>query len=119
MEDNMKILESMGFTGRELNRKVLTRAKNDIREAVTLLTSSHLCNDDFMTSNEHRPTSTFGSLTEKQMKRQQNITSDKTSSASSDGLSIENSNSFTTSAFLDLEKKVYGNTWSILYKRKF
>ncbi|CAF4265227.1 unnamed protein product, partial [Rotaria sordida] len=73
MEDNMKILESMGFTGRELNRKVLTRAKNDIREAVTLLTSSHLFNDDFMTSNEHRPTSTFGSLTEKQMKRQQNV----------------------------------------------
>ncbi|CAF1372553.1 unnamed protein product [Rotaria sordida] len=72
-----------------------------------------------MTSNEHRPTSTFiGSLTEKQMKRQQNVTSDKASSASSDGLSIENSNSFTTSAFLDLEKKVYGNTWSIPYKRE-
>ncbi|CAF4318520.1 unnamed protein product, partial [Rotaria sp. Silwood2] len=120
MEDNMKILENMGFADRELNRKALIRAENDISEAVTLLTSSHFCNDDFMTPNERRPTSTFiGSLTKKQMKQQQNITLDKASSASSDGLSIENSNSFTTSDFLDLEKKVYGDKWPIPYKRKF
>jgi ubiquitin carboxyl-terminal hydrolase 9/24 len=31
---------------------------------------------------------------------------------------MNNPNSFTTSAFLDLETKVYGDNWSIPYKRK-
>jgi len=31
---------------------------------------------------------------------------------------MNNSNSFTTNAFLDLETKVYGDNWSIPYKRK-
>jgi hypothetical protein len=30
---------------------------------------------------------------------------------------MNNSNSFTTNAFLDLETKVYGDNWSIPYKR--
>lgn len=34
-------------------------------------------------------------------------------------LSTINSNSFTKNAFLDLETKVYGDNWSIPYKRKF
>ena len=34
-----------------------------------------------------------------------------------DDLSINNSNTFTTNAFLDLETKVYGDNWSIPYKR--
>ena len=32
---------------------------------------------------------------------------------------MNNSSSFTTSAFLDLETKVYGDNWSIPYKRSF
>lgn len=47
------------------------------------------------------------------------VSSNNNSSVSSDDLSMNNSNSFTTSAFLDLETKVYGDNWSIPYKRKF
>jgi len=34
-----------------------------------------------------------------------------------DDLASTNPNSFTTNAFLDLETKVYGDNWSIPYKR--
>jgi hypothetical protein len=39
-------------------------------------------------------------------------------SVTSDELTINNFTSFTTNAFLDLETKVYGDSWSIPYKRK-
>ena len=35
----------------------------------------------------------------------------------SDELTMNDFNSFTTNAFLDLETKVYGDNWSIPYKR--
>ncbi len=39
-------------------------------------------------------------------------------SVTSDELTINHFTSFTTNAFLDLETKVYGDSWSIPYKRK-
>ncbi|CAF4491738.1 unnamed protein product, partial [Rotaria socialis] len=119
MEENMGILENMGFIDRELNRQALTQAENDIVEAITFLTGPIFFNDDFVTSNEQRPTSIFtGSLTEDQIEQQQNITLDKTSNTSSNELPMETSASFTTSAFLDLENSVYRDKWSIPIKRE-
>ncbi|CAF2060526.1 unnamed protein product, partial [Rotaria magnacalcarata] len=81
--------------------------------------SQFFFNDDFITSNEQRPTSIFtGSLTEDQIEQQRNITLDKTSNTSSNELPMETSNSFTTSAFLDLENSVYRDKWSIPIKRE-
>ncbi|CAF4190065.1 unnamed protein product, partial [Rotaria magnacalcarata] len=37
MEENMEILENMGFIDRELNRQALTQVGNDIVEDVTFL----------------------------------------------------------------------------------
>ncbi|CAF4490825.1 unnamed protein product, partial [Rotaria magnacalcarata] len=119
MEENMEILESMGFIDREFNRHALTLAGNDIVGAITFLTGPMFFNDDFITSNEQRPTSIFtGSLTEDQIEQQQNITLDKTSNTSSNELPMEISNSFTTSAFLDLENRVYRDKWVIPIKRE-
>ncbi len=47
------------------------------------------------------------------------MSSNNNSIVISDDLSMNNPNSFTTNAFLDLETKVYGDNWSIPYKRKF
>jgi uncharacterized UBP type Zn finger protein len=46
MEDHIQSLISMGFIDRDLNRKLLIKANNDISEAVTLLTSYNYFNDD-------------------------------------------------------------------------
>ncbi|CAF1099925.1 unnamed protein product [Rotaria sp. Silwood1] len=125
MEENMETLISMGFTDRELNRKALNKAGNDIGEAVTYLTGSTFFTDDSIIPNESRSTSTFiGPLTKEEMEHQQQhqqqqiVALDNNSNVSSDDLSMNNSNSFTTSAFLDLETKVYGDNWSIPYKRE-
>jgi hypothetical protein len=62
----------MGFTDRELNRKALNKAGNDIAEAVTILTGSHYFNDDVMIPNESLPSTTFiGPLTKEQIEQQQ------------------------------------------------
>lgn len=73
MEENIDTLVSMGFTDRELNRKVLNKAGNDIAEAVTILTGPNCFNDDVMISNEPTTTtSTFiGPLTKEQLEQQQ------------------------------------------------
>ncbi len=42
---------------------------------------------------------------------------DQTIDLNSDDLTTNDFNSFTTNAFLDLETKVYGDNWSIPYKR--
>ena len=46
MEDHIQSLISMGFIDRDLNRKLLIKANNDISEAVALLTSYNYFNDD-------------------------------------------------------------------------
>lgn len=64
----METLISMGFTDRDLNRKALDRAGNDINDAVTYLTGSAFFNDDVIPPND----STFiGPLTKEQMEQQQ------------------------------------------------
>ncbi|CAF2054268.1 unnamed protein product [Rotaria magnacalcarata] len=123
MEENVETLISMGFTDRDLNRKALEKAGNDIGDAVTFLTGSTFFNDDVSIPNESRTTSTFiGPLTKEQMEQQQQqqqiVSSDKISDMSTDDLSMNNPNSFTKNAFLDLETKVYGDNWSIPYKRE-
>ncbi|CAF4092417.1 unnamed protein product, partial [Rotaria magnacalcarata] len=73
MEENMEILENMGFIDRELNRQALTQVGNDIVEDINFLAEPIFFNDDFITSNEQRPTSIFtGSLTEDQIEQQRN-----------------------------------------------
>ena len=70
----METLINMGFTDRELNRKALNKAGNDIAEAVTLLTGPNFFNDDVIIPNEPSPppTSTFiGPLTREQLEQQQ------------------------------------------------
>lgn len=70
----METLISMGFTDRELNRKALNKAGNDIAEAVTLLTGPNFLNDDVIIPNEPSPptNSTFiGPLTREQIEQQQ------------------------------------------------
>ncbi|CAM4754403.1 unnamed protein product [Rotaria magnacalcarata] len=120
MEENMEILENMGFIDRELNHQALTQTGNDIGEAIVFLAESVFFNDDFITPNEQRPTSIFtGSLTADQIQQQQNITLDKTFNNSSNELSMETSNTFTTNAFLNLENRVYRDRWFIPLKRKF
>ncbi|CAF5056340.1 unnamed protein product [Rotaria magnacalcarata] len=72
MEENVETLISMGFTDRDLNRKALEKAGNDIGDAVTFLTGSTFFNDDVSIPNESRTTSTFiGPLTKEQMEQQQ------------------------------------------------
>ena len=68
----METLISMGFTDRELNRKALNKAGNDIPEAVTLLTSPNFLNDDVIIPNEPSPPPAFiGPLTREQLEQQQ------------------------------------------------
>lgn len=70
MEENMEALIAMGFSDRELNRKALTKAGNDINEAVTILTNPTYLNDDVIIPNE--PTTSFiGPLTKEQVEQQQ------------------------------------------------
>jgi hypothetical protein len=76
MEENMETLINMGFTDRELNRKALTKAGNDIAEAVTILTGPSYFNDDVMIPNEPIPPPTtplafIGPLTKEQIEQQQ------------------------------------------------
>ncbi|UJR13683.1 hypothetical protein I4U23_000695 [Adineta vaga] len=126
MEENMETLIAMGFPNRDLNRTALTKAGNDISEAVTFLTNPTYPNDDVIIPNESPPpppptsTTFIGPLTKEQVEQQQQqqtVSSNNNSSISSDDLSMTNPNSFTTNAFLDLETKVYGDNWSIPYKR--
>ncbi|CAF0886485.1 unnamed protein product [Rotaria sordida] len=132
MEDHIQSLISMGFLDRDLNRRALIKAHNDISEAVTMLTSSVYYNDDILIPTEAMVSTFIGPLTEEQLERQQqqtvpsnnnnnnnnNNNSNGSHSVSSDEYSINNFNSFTTNAFLDLETKVYGDNWSIPYKRE-
>ena len=71
MNKNMKTLITMGYTNRELNLKALTKAKNDIIEAVTILTSSTYFNDDVIISNEPATSTFIDVLTKEQIKQQQ------------------------------------------------
>ncbi|CAF0760097.1 unnamed protein product [Rotaria sordida] len=133
MEDHIQSLISMGFLDRDLNRRALIKAHNDISEAVTMLTSSVYYNDDILIPTEAMVSTFIGPLTEEQLERQQqqtvpsnnnnnnnnNNNSNGSHSVSSDEYSINNFNSFTTNAFLDLETKVYGDNWSIPYKRMY
>jgi hypothetical protein len=74
MEESMETLINMGFTDRELNRKALSKAGNDIAEAVTILTGPNFFNDDVIISNEPTTTSTFiGPLTKEQLEQQQMV----------------------------------------------
>jgi len=69
MEENMETLVAMGFADRELNRKALTKAANDINEAVTILTNPTYLNDDVIIPNE--PATFIGPLTKEQVDQQQ------------------------------------------------
>ncbi len=69
MEENMETLIAMGFADRELNRKALTKASNDINEAVTILTNPTYLNDDVIIPNE--PATFIGPLTKEQVEQQQ------------------------------------------------
>ena len=70
LDDNLDKLFIMGFTDREMNRKALSKADNDISEAVTILTGSTFFNDDVIIPTEN--TSTFiGPLTKEQLEQQQ------------------------------------------------
>ncbi len=69
----METLINMGFTDRELNRKVLNKVGSDIAEAVTILTNPNYLFDDVVIPNEPiTTTSTFiGPLTKEQLEQQQ------------------------------------------------
>ncbi|CAF4112559.1 unnamed protein product [Rotaria sp. Silwood2] len=127
MEDHIQSLISMGFIDRDLNRKALIKANNDISEAVTILTSSDYYNDDILIPTETMASTIIGPLTKEQLEQQQqqtvpsnnnNNSNGSHHSVTSDEYSINNFNSFTTDAFFDLETKVYGDNWSIPYKRE-
>lgn len=156
IESNIDTLVSMGFTDREINRRVLRQADNDISEAVTLLTGPNFIPDDLMIPAEPQTSTFIGPLTKEQIEQQKMVllilidffssldrnfiinrfiekilhtsflSLSKISNqqyntlltASVDEFNVQNSNSFTTNSFLDLETKVYGDNWSIPYKRK-
>ncbi|CAF5191980.1 unnamed protein product [Rotaria magnacalcarata] len=124
MEDHIQSLISMGFIDRDLNRKALIKVNNDISEAVTILTSSNYYDDDLLIPTETMAPTFIGPVTKEQLEHQQTVPSNNnnlndSNSAASDEYSTNNFNSFTTNAFLDLETKVYGDNWSIPYKRMF
>jgi uncharacterized UBP type Zn finger protein len=74
MEDNIQSLICMGFIDRDLNRKALIKANNDISEAVAILTSSNYFNDDVLIPMETTTSSTFiGPLTQEQVEQQQTV----------------------------------------------
>ncbi|CAF3766292.1 unnamed protein product [Rotaria magnacalcarata] len=123
MEDHIQSLISMGFIDRDLNRKALIKVNNDISEAVTILTSSNYYDDDLLIPTETMAPTFIGPVTKEQLEHQQTVPSNNnnlndSNSAASDEYSTNNFNSFTTNAFLDLETKVYGDNWSIPYKRE-
>ena len=62
IEENIQTLITMGFENRELNRKVLVRADNDISEAITLLTSSNCLTDEMVIENKRSPSVFIGPL---------------------------------------------------------
>ena len=72
LEDHIQSLISMGFIDRDLNRKVLIKASNDISEAITLLTSYNYFNDD--DDDVRLPSETtssfIGPLTQEQLEQQ-------------------------------------------------
>lgn len=146
MEDNLETLMAMGFADAELNRTALTKAGNDINEAINFLMNPTYPTDDVIISNDPAPTTTFiGPLTKEQVEQQQQqqqhmvrftlrrerecvshfdahrialqVSSNNNANILADDLAMTNSNAFTTNAFLDLETKVYGDNWSIPYKR--
>ncbi|CAF0751200.1 unnamed protein product [Adineta ricciae] len=122
MEDNIDSLVSMGFIDRELNRRTLLKANDDISEAVAILTSNYY-NDDISSSVDTTPSTFIGPRTKEQVEQeqQQTVAADQTStdtnSTLSDDVTVDHFQSFTTNAFLNLETKVYGDKWSIPYKR--
>lgn len=71
----MEALIAMGFPNRELNRSALTKANNDISEAVTYLTNPTYTNDDVIIPNESPPPPSIpafiGPLTKEQVEQQQ------------------------------------------------
>ena len=71
MEDHIQSLISMGFIDRDLNRKVLIKANNDISEAVTILTSYNYFNDDDFIPIETTTSTFIGPLTKEQLEQQQ------------------------------------------------
>jgi hypothetical protein len=77
MEENIETLINMGFTDRELNRKVLNKAGHDIAEAVTILTGPNYFTDDVIIPNEPATTTTsppfIGPLTKEQIEQQQMV----------------------------------------------
>jgi hypothetical protein len=75
MDENIETLVTMGFTDRELNRKALNKAGNDIGEAVTFLTGSTFFNDDVIIPNEPTTSNFIGPLTKEQIDQQQQMVS--------------------------------------------
>ena len=77
MDENIETLVSMGFTDRDLNRRALHKADNDISEAVSFLTGSTPFTDDSIIPTESTTTmSTFiGPLTKEQLEQQQMVRS--------------------------------------------
>lgn len=71
MEDNIQSLISMGFVDRDLNRKALIKANNDISEAVSFLTSSTYYGDDALMPTETMTSTFIGPLTREQLEQQQ------------------------------------------------
>ena len=68
----METLIAMGFPDRELNRKALTKAGNDINEAINFLTNpTYINDDDVIIPNE--PTTFIGPLTKEQVEKQQQV----------------------------------------------
>ena len=137
-EENIQKLVSMGFPDQDLIRKALNKADNDVNEAVSYLTDPNFGHDDLLLpSNDALAPPLIGPLTREQLELQQQqqqiVRHDDEPTTPSTFLSLQmlantlpattsddpDSNSFTTSAFLDLETKVYGDNWSIPYKRSF
>ncbi|CAF0908766.1 unnamed protein product [Adineta steineri] len=116
----------MGFIDRDLNRRILTKANNDIGEAITILTTTNYFNDDVQIPVETTTSTFIGPLSKEQLEQQQqqqqavpsNENTNGSHSVISTELTINSFDSFTTNAFLDLETKVYGDSWSIPYKRE-
>ena len=78
MDENIETLVSMGFNDRDLNRRALNKADNDISEAVTFLTGNTFFTDDVIIPAETTTTtmSTFiGPLTKEQLEQQQMVRS--------------------------------------------
>ena len=73
MEDNIDVLVCMGFVDRELNRRTLLKANNDISEAVAILTSNYY-NDDISPSVDTTPSTLIGPRAQEQVEQEQQQT---------------------------------------------